>query len=67
MPALAEKLTELRAARGWSREKVARAADVTLTSYWRYETGRTVPGIEIVARLAAVYEVTVDELIGVPA
>jgi transcriptional regulator with XRE-family HTH domain len=59
----------LRAARkvaGLSRERVAVAAGVSVSSIERYEQGTGQPGVEAAARLASVLGLSVDDLLDIP-
>jgi len=59
----------LRAARkdaGLSRERVAVAAGVSVSSIERWEQGGAQPGVEAAARVATTLGVTVDDLLDVP-
>ncbi|TVZ40804.1 2TM domain-containing protein [Alteromonadaceae bacterium 2753L.S.0a.02] len=60
----AEKIKQLRLQRAWSQEQLAEAAGVSVRTVQRVENGAT-PGLETLKALAAVYDVTVDELRGV--
>lgn len=51
---------------GLSRERIAVAAGVSVSSVERYEQGTGQPGIEAAARLATVLGVKVDDLLNVP-
>lgn len=59
------RLRVLRQQRGWSAEKLARCADVSLRHIWRLEANER-PNVSavLVARLAQALNVSMDELLG---
>lgn len=60
---LKDNLAMLRNIHGFSQEQIAEKIGISRQAYAKWETGVTVPDIEKCSRLAAVYGVTVDELI----
>ena len=58
------KLFNIRTGKGETQEEVAESVGISYVSLSRYETGRRMPKMNILARLAEHYGVTVDELIG---
>src|SRR3954454_10015008 len=48
-------IRQLRDARGWTQEKLAREADITVTSVSNVERGATKPNAETVEKLAAAF------------
>lgn len=58
------KLFKIRNERGETQEHVAECVGITYVSLSRYEHGQRMPKMDILARLAEHYGVTVDELIG---
>ena len=58
------KLFKIRNKRGETQEHVAECVGITYVSLSRYENGQRMPKMDILARLAEHYGVTVDELIG---
>lgn len=58
------KLFNIRTGRGETQEEVAESVGISYVSLSRYKTGRRMPKMNILARLAEHYGVTVDELIG---
>jgi transcriptional regulator with XRE-family HTH domain len=56
-------LRDLRAARGWSRERVAAESNVSLMTIIRMEQGRY-PRVENVIAIADALGVSLDELVG---
>lgn len=63
-PELGRKLLELRRKYGLKQEQVAEEVQVSRNSLAGYEGGATMPTVFTLARLAAFYDVTLDELAG---
>ncbi len=63
----AQRLRELRLARGMSQAELARQSEVTTNYVSRLEAGGAAPGIDLAARLAAALGVHVAELLPTPA
>ena len=61
---LAENLTQLRRNKGITQEKLADFLGVSKASVSKWETGQSLPDIAQLPRLAAFYDVTIDELMG---
>ena len=61
--AFASRLMQCRHRQGLTQEDVARAAQITLRTYTRYEKGQTLPQAAILARLAQVLDVSIDMLL----
>lgn len=57
-------LRELRKEKGWSQEYVARQIDVSLTAYNNWETEKTNPRAKYLIKLAELYSVSVDYIMG---
>lgn len=55
-------LKELRQERGWSREKVAAAVDVSLTTIANLETGKHEPRMGLARDLARLFGVGLDDI-----
>jgi transcriptional regulator with XRE-family HTH domain len=53
---------QLRDARGWTQEKLAREADITVTSVSNVERGATKPSAETVEKIAAAFGLRPGEL-----
>lgn len=62
--AISARLFELRNIRGETQEEVAEAVGISYVSLSRYETGQRMPKMNILAKLADHYNVTVDEILG---
>lgn len=60
---LAENLAALRAHRGLSQERVAEAVGVTRQAVAKWELGETAPDVLHCDALAALYEVSLDDLV----
>jgi transcriptional regulator with XRE-family HTH domain len=58
-----KRVRTLRKERGWTQEELAEAADLHENYVSRLETGEQEPGLFVVLRLCAAFEVTVDELL----
>ena len=55
-------LKELRKAHGYTQDFVASRLEIARQTYSHYETGRRVPPYDVMQRLAALYEISLDEL-----
>ena len=58
-----EKLQELRKKKGMTQEDLAQALYVSRTAVSKWESGRGYPNMESLRRLAALFSVTVDDLL----
>lgn len=54
----------LRAMRGWTLEYVAGRVGVSTKQIWKYERGIDQAGYDVLSRLADLFGVSVDELLG---
>ena len=61
---LSERLKKLRQAKGYSQNEVAIYADITEKTYQNYELMTREPKLEILIRIAEVYNVSLDYLTG---
>lgn len=59
-----ERLRELRKTYGYTQRQVADALHVSQPSYIRYENGSSEPTLENLVKLADLYDVSVDYLLG---
>lgn len=59
---LSENLVSLRRSHGMTQQNVADYLNINRTTYTKYETGVTEPGIETLLLIAKLYGVTLDEL-----
>lgn len=60
------RLEQLRRERGLSRAELAKAAETTRVSIYRYEAGTRTPDLYAAQRLAKALGVTLDELAAEP-
>ena len=61
---IAKNIKKLRAEKGYSLEKIARLADVSLSTVVKIEDGTNQnPTIETVLKLATAFEVGIDDLV----
>lgn len=58
------RLAEVRKARGFTQEALARASKVNRANIAKYEIGTSSPTLQTAEKLAQALKVTVDELIG---
>lgn len=59
-----DKLRDLRAASGLSQQKVADNLGITKVGYQYYEYGKKLPGFGVIARIADLFNVSADYLLG---
>lgn len=59
-------LYALRAKKGWSQEQLAERLFVTRQAVSRWETGETVPNTETLQALSALFDVSINTLLGSP-
>ena len=64
MSDISNRLTYLRERRGWTKTRVAQSLGMSLQKYANYEYGRREPDLETIARIAALYDVSTDYLLG---
>ena len=63
---LAANLRRLREARGASQQQVAQVAGIPRPTWASLESGTANPTLEVVTRVAAALQVSIEELIGPP-
>ena len=56
------KLEEMRLEKGYSKSDIAIKANISVMSYYRYESGKRKPHIDVAQRLALALGTTVGEL-----
>ncbi len=61
---LANKITELRKQKGWSQSELAKQIEVSREIVGRYERNDAMPSIDIAKRMADVFDVSLDYLVG---
>jgi transcriptional regulator with XRE-family HTH domain len=64
--AVMKRLPELRRAKGWSQDALARRLKVSKGTVARWEQGSTLPRTQLLRRLARVLGVSVEELFEAP-
>ena len=64
MSAFSERLKETRKKAGLTQEDVAKQLGITRPAYTQYETDKTQPSLEIAAKIADIFKVSLDYLIG---
>lgn len=60
----AERLREVRTAKGVSQQKAAKGVGIAESNYQNYEYGQQRPGFETLCRLADYFDVSIDYLVG---
>lgn len=60
-----DKIKDLRKAQKWTQEDLAERLNVSPQAVSRWETNATFPDIELLPDIASIFEVSVDELLGV--
>lgn len=63
----AERLLELRTEKGWTQAKVAQSLGVSAISYLHYEKGQRIPSLGTIVKIAQLYDVSTDYLLGIAA
>ena len=61
---LGESLRALRRKNGWTQQQTADLLHINRSTYAYYETGTTQPDLDMLCRLAALFEVSADDLLG---
>ena len=65
MTQFGERLAALRKQRGMSQETLAEKLELTRQTISKWETGASTPDLALLVRLAEVFEVSPDSLLGV--
>lgn len=65
MEGLGAKLSSLREERHWSKTYVAKKLGMNLPTYANYEYGNREPDLETTGRIAELFGVSVDSLLGI--
>ncbi|MEZ3497685.1 MAG: helix-turn-helix domain-containing protein [Lachnospiraceae bacterium] len=63
---LAASLRFLRQEREYTQQEIADAAGIERTTYTTYETARNIPNVFILARIAELYGISVDDILHNP-
>ncbi|MHA0856486.1 helix-turn-helix domain-containing protein [Paenibacillus sp. CMAA1364] len=58
------RIAALREARGWTQDELSRVVGITRASLSHYEKSRRKPDFEMLTKLADIFEVSIDYLIG---
>jgi len=61
---LGNKITQLRKKNSWSQEELAKQIGSSRIMIGKYERGENSPSIEVLVRLAKIFDVSIDYLIG---
>ncbi len=61
-PGVSNRIKELRAARGWTQEELAKAAGVSRQSINSIERNRYVPSLPLALTFARIFGCTTDEI-----
>lgn len=61
---IGSKITQLRKAKGWSQEDLAKKINSSRVMVGNYERNTNTPSIDVIIKMARTFEVTVDFLIG---
>jgi len=64
MKTLPTQLKKYRKKAGLTQQEVAGELKISLQAYKHYEAGRRVPSLEMATKIADVFGITVDELVG---
>ena len=59
-----QRIRDLREDNDWSQEKVAKLLRVSQSTYSRYESGKLDVPTEVLISLSALYDVSVDYILG---
>lgn len=59
---LKDNIIKLRNINGYSQEEIAEKIGISRQAYAKWEKGDTIPDIEKCAQLAAIYDITLDNL-----
>lgn len=60
-----EKIAQLRKAKSWSQEDLAKQIQSSRIMIGKYERGDNTPSLDVIIKLAKAFEVSTDYLIGV--
>ena len=63
---LTESLKRIRKQYKMTQEDVAKFLGISRSGYTYYETGKTVPSVEMLKKLATMYDTTIDDVVGMP-
>ena len=60
---LAEQLRKIRLAAGFTQQNIADALKINRATYTYYETGKTLPDIVTIQKLAVLYQIDIQDLL----
>lgn len=60
---LADNLHRLRTENNYTQEQIGEKLNISRQAYSNYETGKRIPDIDMLIRIADIYEVTLEQLI----
>ncbi len=63
---LTESLKRIRKQYKMTQEDVAKFLGISRSGYTYYETGKTVPSVDMLKKLAVMYDTTIDNVVGMP-
>ncbi|MBB6272985.1 transcriptional regulator with XRE-family HTH domain [Pedobacter cryoconitis] len=61
---IGERITQLRKAKNWSQDELAKGIDSSRVMIGKYEREDNSPSIEVIVKLAKAFQVSVDYLLG---
>ena len=61
---IGERITQLRKQKGWSQNDLAKAIEASRDMIGKYERNDNLPSVEVAFKLADIFEVSVDYLLG---
>lgn len=61
---ISEALKKIRKQYKMTQEDVANFLGISRSGYTYYETGKSMPSIEVLKKLSAIYDTTIDEVVG---
>lgn len=64
MSTIGERITNLRRAKNWSQDELAKLIDSSRVMIGKYERSDNLPSIEVIIKLARAFEVSIDFLVG---
>ena len=63
---LGESLKKIRKQYKMTQEDIAKLLGISRSGYTYYETGKTIPSVEVLQKLSAIYNTTIDVIVGNP-
>ncbi len=64
MVSIGERIVQLRKAKNWSQDELAKEIEASRVMIGKYERGDNSPSIEVIVKLAKAFDVSVDFLLG---